>query len=112
MRKFDTGATRNDDAEKYDYEGHLCPLVIERYGEYMNKHRKQADGSMRASDNWQLGIPVEQYMKSLWRHVHSVWKNHRGYTTPEEQEENLCAVLFNSMGMLHEHLKEKLEVKK
>jgi hypothetical protein len=77
MREFKSGATRDDDADKYDYEGFLSPLVLERYAEYMHKHRKQADGKMRDSDNWQKGIPVVQYMKSKLRHIMVTWKLHR-----------------------------------
>ena len=53
MRTFKSGATRDDDAEKFDYEGFLSPLVIRRYAEYMHGHRKQVDGKMRDSDNCQ-----------------------------------------------------------
>jgi len=38
IRKFDTGATRDTNEGKYDYEGILSPTVIKRYAEYMNKH--------------------------------------------------------------------------
>jgi hypothetical protein len=104
MRTFDSGATRDDDTTKPDYEGFLSPLVIERFGEYMTKHRKQADGNLRDSDNWQKGIPLDQYVKSMWRHFFDVWKWHRnGGANPEE----LCALLFNVMGYLHETLKAK-----
>lgn len=102
MRKFDTGATRDTDENKYDYEGFLSPLVIERFGEYMHKHRFQADGVIRDSDNWQKGIPREAYMKSMWRHFFSVWK---GYRRGNDVREDLCALLFNVQGMLHEDLK-------
>lgn len=33
MRKFETGATRDDDNTKSDYEGFFAPEVIERFGE-------------------------------------------------------------------------------
>ncbi len=105
MREFATGATRNADADKYDYEGFLSPVVLERYAQYMHKHRKQADGQLRDSDNWQKGIPLEAYMKSLLRHVMDVWKEHRGHGTAEGLQEALCATVFNSMGYLHEVLK-------
>lgn len=105
MRKFETGATRDTDINKPDYEGFLSPLVIERYGRYMNKHRKQADGKLRDSDNWQKGIPKEAYMKSAWRHFIDMWKEHRGIITKDGIEEALCALLFNVSGYLHEHLK-------
>jgi len=106
MRKFTTGATRNSDEDKFDYEGFLSPLVLERFAEYMHKHRKQADGELRSSDNWQKGIPKEAYMKSGWRHFFSWWKAHRGLKTEEDIEESLCALLFNVQGYLHETLRE------
>ena len=114
MAQFETGATRNVSDHKPDYEGFLSPLVIERFGEYMNQHRETADGKRRASDNWQLGISKEAYMKSLWRHFLSVWKRHRGYPVtpegprePQNIEEDLCALIFNTQGMLHEIIKER-----
>jgi hypothetical protein len=107
IRKFDTGATRNADAGKLDYEGFLSPLVLKRYGEYMNSHRKQADGTMRDSDNWQKGIPLTVYIKSAWRHFIDVWAGHRGHATPDDIETNLCALIFNASGYLHERLKSK-----
>lgn len=119
VRTFGTGATRDLDANKLDYEGFLSPLVLKRYAEHMHKARKMPDGSMRDSDNWQLGIPKEAYMKSLWRHFYSVWSLHRGIqtyvqpthapATPEDIETELCALLFNASGMLHEILKAKRE---
>ena len=104
MRTFETGATRDTEQGKVDYEGFLSPLVIERYGEYMHKHRKQQDGQVRDSDNWQKGIPKQVYMKSGWRHFMSWWKAHR---SGKDTQEHLCALLFNVCGYLHEVLKEE-----
>lgn len=112
MRAFETGATRDGDLSKLDFEGFLSPLVIERLAVYMNKNRKLPDGSIRDSDNWQLGIPIPAYMKSLWRHFHDVWKHYRGYPTKDSLEDSLCAVLFNAQGYLHEVLKEKIKAEK
>ena len=108
IRKFATGATRDTATNKPDYEGYLSPLVIKRYGEYMLKHQKLSDGTMRDSDNWQMGMDKGVYMKSMWRHMHDVWMEHRGYASREGVEDALTAVMFNCMGMLHEILKEKL----
>jgi hypothetical protein len=122
VRFFDTGATRDTDDGKYDYEGFLSPQVLERFAEYMHKHRVQADGSLRDSDNWQKGIPFDAYMKSAWRHFMDWWKLHRQnesvYTTAaladnpavpdpdwDALEEALCAMMFNCQGYLHELLK-------
>lgn len=106
MRKFSTGATRDTDRSKPDFEAFLSPLVIGRYGEYMDEHRHQRDGSLRDSDNWQRGIPLPVYVKSGWRHFFAWWTLHRlGSVVTKELEDALCALLFNAMGYLHEYLK-------
>ena len=105
VRTFGTGATRDTDEGKYDYEGFLSPLVLERYARYMHKCRFQSDGTIRAGDNWQKGIPLEQYMKSAHRHFMDWWMWHRDETEDgaeiKDVEEMLCALLFNVMGYLH-----------
>jgi hypothetical protein len=103
-RTFDTGATRDLDDGKYDYEAFLSPLVIEAFGRYMHRKRKMPDGSLRAGDNWQKGIPLDSYMKSGWRHFMDWWGDHR-LNRSEVVEEALCALMFNVMGYLHTHLK-------
>lgn len=110
MRKFSTGATRDSDDTKIDPEGFLSPLVLERYSQYMQVHQKQADGKIRASDNWQKGIPIDAYMKSMWRHFLDVWKCHRGFLDSDFMEEYLCALLFNVMGYLHERIRDKRDL--
>lgn len=107
MRKFNTGATRDADDGKFDYEGFLSPLVLERFAEYMHKHRIQADGTMRDSDNWQKGIPLDAYMKSGWRHFFDWWAEHRQYGSREGLEDALCGLIFNAQGYLHEYLQQK-----
>ena len=103
MREFETGATRDTEDEKLDFEGFLSPLVLSRYAEYMHKHRQTPEG-FRSSDNWQKGIPFDVYMKSLWRHFMDVWGAHRDVGTGVDMEEALCAMLFNVSGYLHEML--------
>ena len=103
IRTFETGASRDTDAGKLDYEGFISPRVLRRYAEYMQGHTMMADGSRRASDNWQKGIPREAYMKSLARHFMELWEKHR--TQDVYDQETLCAILFNTMGLLHEELK-------
>jgi hypothetical protein len=116
IRQFDTGATRDTDIGKLDYEGFLSPLVLQRYAQYLNKHRVQSDGKLRDSDNWQKGIPVIEYMKSKARHFMSTWLIHRGIELYDkgilvDLEDSLCAELFNTMGYLFEILKKKNENK-
>ena len=105
-RYFPSGAYRDGQEGKLDYEGFLSPTALLRYAEYMDRHRLQSDGQMRDSDNWQQGIPVVSYMKSMWRHFIDVWTQHRkteaqGYDQ-DALEESLCAVIFNAFGYLHE----------
>jgi len=104
VRVFSSGATRDTDTNKLDFEGFLSPLVLERYAEYMNKNRVQSNGDVRDSDNWQKGIPFAAYMKSWFRHFFAVWKSHR---CGNISEDDLCGALFNNMGYLHEILQEK-----
>jgi len=108
MREFLSGATRDEDTTKLDFEGFLSPLVLRRFAEYMHEHRVQADGTLRASDNWQRGIPKLAYMQSLFRHFMDVWTLWRGdkvlAPVGKAWEDALCAMLFNVQGLLHESL--------
>ena len=106
IRTFNTGATRDTDTNKLDYDGFLSPLVLQRYAEYMHSNRRQSDGSLRDSDNWQKGIPVEAYRKSLWRHFMEAWRTARGWAE-FDLEIALCAMLFNVSGWLHEIIRER-----
>lgn len=106
-RAFPSGATRDTDAGKLDYEGFLSPLVLKCFAEYMHRHRVQADGSLRASDNWQKGIPLDEYMKSAWRHFADVWGEHRrSCSRVDVLLEALCGLFFNVQGYMHEVLKQ------
>jgi len=108
-REFSTGATRDTEQGKLDYEGFLSPKVLRRYAQYLNKHRTMRDGSTRDSDNWQKGIPKDVYMKSLLRHTMDVWEWHRhGRVAPGGAfHDALCAVMFNAMGYLFEELRDE-----
>jgi len=108
MREFPTGATRDEEDGKLDYEGFLSPLVLRRFAEYMHEHRLQADGKLRDADNWQKGIPREAYLKSLFRHFMDVWGQWReggGWAGGKLWEDALCAMLFNVQGLLFETLR-------
>jgi hypothetical protein len=111
IRKFESGATRDQSDDKYDLEGFENPLVTKRFCEYMHKHRHQADGKLRDSDNWQKGIPKKEYLRSLCRHVLDLRLHMRGYSEEavEELEDSLCAIIFNAQGLLLELLKERKE---
>jgi hypothetical protein len=112
VRVFGTGATRSPDTGRYDPEGYLSPIVVERFCQYMQKHQYQSDGTLRASDNWQKGMPRETYLKGMFRHFLHLWTRHRGYAVKDTNaagsiEEDLCALLFNVQGYLFEILKQQ-----
>lgn len=108
VREFDTGATRDTAEGKPEYGGFISPLVWKRFGEYMHKHREQSDGSLRASDNWQKGIPVRVYLESLLRHVMDIWLHifKFRHNAREGYQDALCAAMFNIQGLLFEELRE------
>jgi hypothetical protein len=115
MRKFDSGATRDSDENKIDYHGFLSHEVLQKYGAYMLRHQKQADGKMRASDNWKKGIPRDAYIKSMYRHfmevvdLYAEVQPDSGLLTRDlradydkDMDEALYALLFNVMGFAYE----------
>jgi hypothetical protein len=114
MRKFPSGATRDTDDGKYDYEAFFSPRVLHRRAEYMHKHRLQSDGTLRDGDNWQKGFPKSQTMKSAFRHFMEWWLEHRGQVphvggTGDRvvMQEAICALMFNCESYLDELLKER-----
>jgi hypothetical protein len=108
LRAYDSGAVRDAAEGKNDYEGALCPLTLEAYGDYMRaKQIRLSDGTLRSSDNWQLGMSQSDYLKSLWRHFLQLWKLHRGHPVIDEKtghrvtrRDACCAILFNVFGYL------------
>ena len=100
VRTFDSGATRSADAGKPDFAGFTDPLVLERFGEYMSRHRVQPDGVVRASDNWKLDIPQTELFKSAFRHFHDWDMERAGYRSREDEESALCGLIFNANAYL------------
>jgi hypothetical protein len=107
-RVFDTGATRSPLGTKPEYAGFISPLVIKRFGEYMHKHRTQADGKVRSADNWQKNIDMDSLNDSKIRHDMDIWLHSRGYSeeAAEPLEEALCACMFNTMAILKQVLEQ------
>jgi hypothetical protein len=105
VRTFQSGATRDTEDGKLDFEAYLSPAVLLRYAQYMQTHQLHSDGTYRDGDNWQKGIPKDAYMKSLLRHVMDLWMIHRDYDAARDDIETaLCGVIFNAMGYLFDEL--------
>lgn len=95
MRQQTTGATRNDEGEKFGMEGFIHPLVQILYGAYMQKNRHLEDGSLRAPDNWQKGLGRQWLMESGERHFWD-WKlEHDGCKSREGLMNGLLGLRFN-----------------
>jgi hypothetical protein len=108
MRRFDSGATRDENTTKLDYKGFLSPVALHEFAKYMQRHRVQADGTLRASDNWKKGIPIKCYAESFYRHAFELWYMIEcGGAERDKITDKLCAVFFNLQGWLHEHTLER-----
>lgn len=110
IREFKTGATRDKEKDKLDYEGFLSPIVLKAYANYMHKHRLQTDGKLRDSDNWQrlFGDKHDDVcMKSLARHFMDLWLEHRGFKSRDGKKDALFGIMFNAMAYLFKMLKEE-----
>lgn len=117
IRAFETGATRDTVAGKLSYMKALSPEVLEAYVIYLDKHRKQSDGSMREFDNWKRGIDKWTYLDSLLRHDKAVWNLMLGYEVSDNHGpvtllDSLMATIFNAMGLAYELLIEEGKVKR
>jgi len=106
MRIFPTGATRDDNIGKLNPVRGLSIQVEECYLNYLGRHRRQKDGSLRDWDNWKRGIDVEAYRESLSRHVRDAVRASMGLPVPEDAslKDLLCAIRFNTDGWLFELL--------
>lgn len=110
IRLYSSGATRDTDQGKLDYEGFLSPIVLEKFAQYMHENRYQADGKLRDSDNWQKHFGEHHFdvcMKSLWRHFMDMWMEHRGIKSREGIEKAMMGSLFNIMAYADKYFKDK-----
>lgn len=109
-RTFDTGAIRDVDTSKVNVMGHISPLVTKRYCQFLHDCRTLKDGTRRDAENWKLGMTKTAWLESLVRHMEDVKLIADGYpdeaNTPD-MEKALCAVLFNTQGLLYELLRER-----
>ena len=113
IRNFEGGATRDTDKDKLNYIKALSPIVLQRYVEYLGKHRVQSDGNLRDWDNWKKMFGEKHFdvcMASMLRHVMDVWLQHDGYKGQQSIEDSLCGILFNVQAYLFKILEDKKNV--
>jgi hypothetical protein len=99
-RVFDTGAVRDQDDTKPDFIETVSWLAWNRFAMYMKgKETRYGRG------NWKKGIPIEEYEKSLMRHIHKYFANKYDGASFEPEEDHLAAAWFNLQGLIHEEEK-------
>ena len=101
-RQFSTGAVRDVDTDKENYVESLSWLALRRFAKYMKKA-----SSKYGEGNWIKGIPLEEYEKSLMRHIQKYFANKYNGANLEPECDHLSAALFNLQGILHEEEKLK-----
>lgn len=103
VREFESGAIRDVDG-KEDYVETQSFLAMKRYAEYMTVQAKKY-----GRGNWRKGIPIEEYEKSLMRHIHKYFANKYDNANLEPEIDHLSAIRFNLDGIIHEEEKLKLK---
>lgn len=112
LRNFDTGAIRDNDENKINYQGALSPLVLEAYGAYIQKHSLLPDGTRRNNKNWQnlFGTHEEHRqvcIESAWRHFIDLLMEHDGYNSRDGLDEAIGGLMFNIQAYWFSVLKER-----
>jgi len=112
LRNFDTGAIRDNDDSKINYQGALSPLVLEAYGAYIQKHSLLPDGTRRNNKNWQnlFGTHEEHRqvcIESAWRHFIDLLMEHDGYDSRDGLDEAIGGLMFNIQAYWFSVLKER-----
>jgi hypothetical protein len=102
-REFSSGAVRDVDTSKEDYIESISWITMRRYAFYM---KSMEDRYGRG--NWIKGIPIEEYEKSMMRHIQKYLSNKYYGTDIEPEVDHLSAAMFNLQGIIHEEEKLKL----
>lgn len=97
MRKFKTGAVRDDIADKEDYVETIAWASLKRFAQYMTAKKKKY-----GAGNFKKGIPISSYEESLTRHIQKYFENKYEGGTAEPTEDHLSAIVFNVFGIMYE----------
>lgn len=101
-RTFDSGAMRGTAEGKENYIRAISWLAIKRVTIYQNEAEKKGGYS---KGFWKKGIPIEEYEKSLMRHLQKYFANKYEGSNEEPEVDHLAAAYFNLQGIIHEEEK-------
>lgn len=104
LREFSTGALRDIDDGKEDYIESISWLTMRRFAFYMKSFEKKY-----GRGNWKKGIPIEDYERSLMRHLQKYLANKYDNAGLEPDVDHLGAAMFNLSGLIHEEEKAKIK---
>ncbi len=95
-REFDTGAIRDSNFNK-PFVHNLLGYTKLRFGYHMTTGAKNyGDG------NWLKGMPIEDYLESLNRHLAK-------YEAGDRSEDHLSAIIFGAQGCMIEEQKQGID---
>lgn len=94
-RIYDTGAKRDSNNNK-PFIHNLTGYTRQRFGYHMNL------GSKKYGDkNWTLGMPTDQYLESIDRHL-------AAYMEGDRSEDHLSAIIFGINGIMQNEKSENM----
>jgi len=106
IRKFKSGAVRDKQDGKEDYIETISWTALKRYAQYMTgKKAKYGQG------NFKKGILDESYEQSMVRHVQKHLANKHENGNEENKEDHLSAIVFNTLGLMHNQEQRKQDKK-
>lgn len=88
VKRFETGAVRSRDADKYRYDL-ISPIGLRRLAE------TYAEGSEKYGDyNWERGMPISEMLNHACEHI-------RKYLEGDRSEDHLAHGAWNLFGAMH-----------
>lgn len=106
ITKYKTGAIRDNREGKLDLIETVSWTALNRYSKYMTEKKAKY-----GSGNFKKGIPIESYEQSLLRHIDKYLRNKYENGDDELNEDHLSAIVFNTMGIMHEECQTNLAKK-
>lgn len=106
-KKFKEGATRESSEEKPDFVDAISWTALNRYVKYMTSKK-----SKFGIGNFKKGLPLERYEGALVRHLDKYLRNKYENGKDELNQDHLSAIVFNTLGIMHEEEKKKYGQKK